>query len=791
MKSFLWLAIIVSLLLLFTAQTEPFVDATDPMFPEEVEDSTAVLERYLIDLAEAEKEEDKPKIAQRAFAAAVIYKKINNLEAAKKHYQQALMAAADIGDSDTESKSLYQVAQMNFMEEDFESALTYFYRTVEALTHVDKPHDLIEAYNGVGRTYYAMDKDSLALNYFMKALDNSEMNNLEDLVPGCLVHIALVYEKKGKYDMAISNFERALGMEREAGNDNRIIQILNQMAGTYQKTKNAKESIDHAQQALALSRKQNDKQGMRKACTSLAMCYRVIGDYKKSLEYLEISMATKDSLFNAEKSLALANLEANYAIERKETENQLLIQKQEAVQAELEQSRWRTFGLGAILLSALAFIVLLFRMNQSRQRTNQQLQQQKQELERQAKELAITSAALREREEMFRGFYEQSPLGIALFDEKNNNFTRCNQRLCSLIGYTEAELRTKTIQDITHIDDVEQDRESFYDYIHGDGKGVYFREKRLIHKNGSMVWVNTSISLLHDDNGQVKNIIVMMSDITEEKQMQEDLHLVQAQLLQADKMASLGQLTAGLAHEINNPVNYIYSGIGGLEKNLHALMQVVKTYDGIETATDFPEAKKHIKMLKEEMDYAEVQEDISELMIGIKEGAERTGDIVRSLQDFSRTDRDVYTKVNIHNGLESTLFILKNALKDKVTVHKDFAPNLNEIECSPGQLNQVFMNIISNAVHAIGEQKGDVFIQTKNVSTGIQIRIKDTGKGIPQDIQKRIFDPFFTTKEVGKGTGLGLSISYGIIKKHGGTIHVESEEGKGTCFMIELPKAQL
>lgn len=790
MKYLIWSAIIFSTLLLLTAQTEPFVDATDPMFPEAVEDSTAVLKKYLADLAAAEQEEDKPKIAQHAFAAAVIYKKINNTKAAKKYYQQALMAAADIGDSDTESKSLYQVAQMNFMEQDYESALTYFFRTEEALKHVGKPRELTEAYNGVGRTYFAMDKDSLALNYFMKALDNSEMNGLDKSVPGCLVHIASVYEKIGKYDVAISNFERALSMEREAGRDSRTIQILNQMAGTYQKTKNAEQSINHAQQALALSRRQDDKQGVRQACTSLAMCYRVIGDYKKSLEYLEISMATKDSLFNAEKSLALANLEANYAIERKENENQLLKQREEAIQAELDESRWRTIGLGAILMSALAFIALLFRLNKNRQRNNQQLQQQKLVLETKTKELALTSAALREREEMFRGFYEQSPLGIALFDEENNHFTRCNQRLSNLIGYTEEELKNKTIRDITHPDDVETDRESFYNYINGKGGDVYFREKRLVHKNGDSVWVNTSISLLHNNVGEVKSIIVMVSDITEEKQMEEDLHLAQTQLLQADKMASLGQLTAGLAHEINNPVNYIYSGIGGLEKNLHALMQVVEEYEGIQTMEDFPVVKKRIQVLKEDMDYAEVQEDISELMIGIKEGAERTGNIVRSLQDFSRTDRDVYTQANIHTGLESTLFILKNALKDQVTVHKDFADDLQEIECYPGQLNQVFMNIISNAVHAIGNQQGAIFIHTQNTSTGIQIKIKDTGKGMPKAVQKRIFDPFFTTKEVGKGTGLGLSISYGIIKKHGGFIRVESEEGKGTCFVIELPRVQ-
>lgn len=783
--------------LLFWSQTEPFAQPKN-LFPADVEDSTAVLEQYLVDVKAAEEEADKPKIAQRAYAAAVIYQQINNLEAAEKYYQKALMAAADIGDSETESNSLYQVAQIQFMEEDYESALTYFMRTEEALEHVDKPRELTTIYGGIGKTFLAEGRDSLALQFFKKALDNSRMENLDDLVPGCLVHLALVYEEMEKFPMALSYFEEALSLEREAGNDGRTIQILNQISDIYQKTKNAKESIDHAMQALDLSREQSDKKGMRKACTNLAMCYKVLGDYKKSLEFLEISMATKDSLFNAEKDLALANLAANYQIELQESENQRLKKDQEVYQSQLEQQRWRVGGLGLILLSALGFIALLYRMNNTRRKNYQKLAEQKQVLQAQAKELQEREqvqkhieAALREREEMFRGFYEQSPLGIALFNEEKNHFTRCNQRLCDLLGYTEQEMQSKNLKDITHPEDVEADRKSFYQYIAGKGGEVYLREKRLLRKNGGVVWVNTAISLLKDDAGTLKSVIVMMSDITEEKQMQEDLHLAQAQLLQADKMASLGQLTAGLAHEINNPVNYIYTGIGGLEKNLAALMEVVKEYDSIKKMEDFPARSKHIQELKEDMDYDEVLEDISELMLGIREGAVRTEEIVRSLQHFSRTDRDVFTKSNIHEGVDSTLFILKNALQDNVQIDKNYAPNLTEIECYPGQLNQVFMNIISNAIHAIGNKEGCIEIQTQNTDQGIQIKIKDNGPGIPIAIQKRIFDPFFTTKEVGRGTGLGLSISYGIIKKHGGNIRMESEEGKGTCFEINLPKKQI
>ena len=265
----------------------------------------------------------------------------------------------------------------------------------------------------------------------------------------------------------------------------------------------------------------------------------------------------------------------------------------------------------------------------------------------------------------------------------------------------------------------------------------------------------------------------------------EELKSTQTQLVDSEKMASLGQLTAGVAHEINNPINFVSGNVQPLRRDIDDLMEILGVYQrvvqekGLES--EFGEAKE----LQEELDYDYLVEEIDQLMKGISEGAERTAQIVRSLRNFSRMDEDSRKRADLHEGLESTLLILRNQFKNRIEVVRDFG-ELPQIMCYPGKLNQVFMNILTNAIQAI-EGKGEIRLKTRLQGEWVRIEIGDTGKGMPEEVRKRIFEPFFTTKDVGHGTGLGLSISFGIIEKHGGRIEVESEIGKGTTFIITLP----
>lgn len=268
----------------------------------------------------------------------------------------------------------------------------------------------------------------------------------------------------------------------------------------------------------------------------------------------------------------------------------------------------------------------------------------------------------------------------------------------------------------------------------------------------------------------------------------ENLKQAQTQLVQSEKMASLGQLVAGIAHEINNPVNFISAGVESLATNLEEIRQVLDIYHKI-TADNVEGKLNEIEELKAKVEYKEAIREINKLIDSIKNGTKRTTEIVRGLRTFSRLDEDILKMADIHEGLDSTLILLHNKYKNRIEIVKNYG-NLQLIECYPGQLNQVFMNLLSNAIDAI-DDKGVITIYTSMSNSWIEVRIKDTGQGIPENIKEKIFDPFFTTKGVGKGTGLGLSISQSIIEKHRGTIDVKSVKGKGTEFVISLPVKQL
>jgi len=264
-----------------------------------------------------------------------------------------------------------------------------------------------------------------------------------------------------------------------------------------------------------------------------------------------------------------------------------------------------------------------------------------------------------------------------------------------------------------------------------------------------------------------------------------ELKNTQAQILQREKMASIGQLAAGVAHEINNPTGFIMSNLGTLGKYadklttfIEAQTKVIESLSAGEYPDELKETRKKLKL-----DY--ILEDLGMLINESLDGADRIKKIVQNLKSFSRLDEAEFKPSDINECIESTLNIVWNELKYKATVEKDYG-KIPMIKCFPQQLNQVFMNLLVNGAHAI-ESQGTIKIKTWNGDGALHISISDTGSGIPEDKIKRIFEPFFTTKPVGKGTGLGLSITYDIVKKHNGDIMVSSEVGKGTEFTITLP----
>jgi len=272
----------------------------------------------------------------------------------------------------------------------------------------------------------------------------------------------------------------------------------------------------------------------------------------------------------------------------------------------------------------------------------------------------------------------------------------------------------------------------------------------------------------------------------------EDLKQAQSQLVDSEKMASLGQLTAGIAHEINNPINFVTSNVAPLKRDVSLLFSIIEKLEEIglsEVAKQIKESQ--INDYKDEVEFDYLKIEIAHLLKGIAEGSSRTAEIVKGLRIFSRVDEDDLKKADINEGLESTLIIVNNLLNNKITVTKEYG-NLPLIECYPGKLNQVFLNIITNAIHAIEKEHGDDSTGELKITTyvdeeNVYIKLKDNGTGMDENTKKKIFEPFFTTKDVGEGTGLGMSIAYNTIKKHNGQIILNSTLGEGTEFVLELP----
>jgi hypothetical protein len=296
-------------------------------------------------------------------------------------------------------------------------------------------------------------------------------------------------------------------------------------------------------------------------------------------------------------------------------------------------------------------------------------------------------------------------------------------------------------------------------------------------------------NLVREQNSMLEDKVKIRTD--ELELALRNLQNTQSQLVNQEKMASLGQLTAGIAHEINNPINFVSSNITPLKRDIKDIMEIIGFYRS-KGELEFSDAsKKEAKDLEEELELDYVLDEVEQLLKGMDDGARRTVEIVKGLRIFSRVDEQDVKKVDLHEGINSTIILLNSSMPTRIRIERDFG-ELPLVECLAGKINQVFMNIINNAIHAISDniekiKDPRILITTRYIQDSIIIEIGDNGLGMPESVKKKIFEPFFTTKAVGKGTGLGLSIVYSIIENHKGTLVVETEEGRGTTFIITLP----
>lgn len=561
--------------------------------------------------------------------------------------------------------------------------------------------------------------------------------------------------------------------------------------------------------------------------------------YFKYCFFFFILAISSYSIYSQEKDNFLETPQSQLPVQSNNTSDTLDALKKNIAQKEallrklrVKLNNHRKISVVAIifLLLIIAFLLWIFHNNRINKLKNKVLQYHNQQIEKQ------NDMILEQAEELIRTNLELEKLSIVaeqttnaiIIIKKDGKIEWVNDGFSRLTGFTLNEFVKKFGNNFLNVSSHKDAELIFNTCI--QQKEPFSYSTAFTKKNGDKIWLHTNLTPILNDKREVEKLVAINTNITplklaeheiiqknieieekastlqkqaeelqetnveltKEKQRAEEalskLKNTQAQLVSAEKMISLGQLTAGIAHEINNPINYINSSIDGLDYIVFDLKQMILEYEKILTELNSNKANS----LKEKYDYSELINGFEELTSNIKMGVNRTKEIIHSLHMFSRIEDSMFIESDLTEILKSAIVLTSVKNKDHIKITTSYA-DLPKIECQPGKLSQVFVNIIVNALQAI-ESHGSITISTMlqlyNDTEFACISISDTGKGIPTEIRSKIYEPFFTTKEVGNGTGLGLSITYGIIKKHNGYIDLKSKTNKGTTFKIYLPLKQ-
>ena len=457
-------------------------------------------------------------------------------------------------------------------------------------------------------------------------------------------------------------------------------------------------------------------------------------------------------------------------------------------------------GTAIAAIIALVMAILALRLNRSHARLRDQLEEQ-------LSEIRAKEQALRESEVFYHSLVESLPQSI-LRKDLEGRFTFCNRNFCRELNLTPEQVRGKNDHDFYPHDLATKYREDDARVI-AAGQPFEAVEEH-ITPSGHTIYVQITKTPLYDSSGRVIGIQGIFWDVTGRKQAEEQLQMqnlllqemaeserqaheelkkFQSHLVQSEKLAGLGQMVAGVAHEINNPLSFVSNNVAVLQRDLAEMIAILALYrEAEETLTSHqPELVERVREIRDRVDLDYSLDNLPRLLNRTRDGLARIQQIVKDLRVFARLDEGALNEVDLNEGVLSTISIIQgHAKKKRVQVETDLN-NLPPVTCFAAKINQVIMNLVMNAIDACDEG-GSVNIRTRpeNDDEGVRVDVIDTGCGIDPIICERIFDPFFTTKPVGVGTGLGLSISYGIIKDHGGKIDVESIPGEGSRFTVHL-----
>ncbi|MEI7500302.1 MAG: tetratricopeptide repeat protein [Bacteroidota bacterium] len=647
----------------------------------------------------------------------------------------------------------------------------------EAAFRLSKAHSLLkgkcEALKNIAEAYFGLNDFQKSISCYQQAVKLNRDRNDRTAEAYCLNAIGYTYRHINNYKDALNFHLKSLKIAEEIDDQERISAALHSIGLLYHNLHYYKKALAYYERSLEIDSARGDQLGIAINLNNIGIMYKYIeANYpEKALDCYKKALEIYTNL-NDKKGIAsmLCNM-ANIFLERGNISGALKFQMQSLrIEEELKNQEGIAYS--------YASIADVYRKAGD---ISQAIQYKEKALE-------ITNDL-----EFKQSIYDS----LRVIYEHQKNFQKA-------LFYT---ILASSCHDSLHnLESQSQmsDLQLKYETEKKDGK-IELLELRsrqqviMIGASATLAIVLIIVVLLIiKSRRKLRNTYLLVNRQKEELETTLDkLKQTQSQLIQSEKMASLGMLTAGIAHEINNPINFINSGAISLQKDYEDLQRFIESINQIS-----PESQK----IADEIGMKELQKSIPQTIEDIKTGVQRTSEIVKGLRNFTRLDISEQKEAQLHEGIDSTLLLLSHKFKDRIRIVKNYDEEIGFIRCYPGPLNQVFMNLLNNAIDAIDQKiKKDqsvgnyladsyqVAITTKLIDTGekkqVKIIISDNGVGIPDEIRDKLFIPFFTTKDVGKGTGLGLSICHGIIEKHGGNIFFESKVNEGSIFTITIPIA--
>lgn len=721
--------------------------------------------------------EKDPKVEERALLGVAKNERANsNLDAALDYYDILNSLYYNLSDTIGRVENFRSIIEVNKERGNYAQALNDNLNVLSLNESLKDTTEIIVSLNNLGVLYRQLNDLENALKYFLRSVElESQYNPTKSANATTLTNIGILYQNQRNFQLSLQYlFEAKKSIKSGVPIDFRALaNISNLISIVYLSKNDMNNAFVHNQEAISLARTIKDKDLEQLCYKTTSSIYEQFNDFEQALAFFQKHASIKDSLQQIQQALREANLVKQFSAEQTEKEMSLLIIDKEVEDLKFQQDLLENERLRQQqdLQNAL-----LAREKLEREQAEQALLIARQELEREKAEQELTQT----QQQLLA---EQKDRQIASLENEQTQqaLQIAEQRL-------EAEQKDREI--------AQSAREQMELQLTVDRKDFELENQRLTLLRNFMIGFLLLTLVILGLIYRTSRIRRKANDILESRKQEvettlADLKHTQSQLVQSEKMASLGQLTAGIAHEINNPVNFVKGNAAALRRDFEDLKPILENIIQLGDEDKREEVLQAILKDQEELDMKFLIVEVQRLLEGIHRGSQRLKDIVSGMRTFSADQGDQYIPADLHEGLDSTLTILQNRLKNSIEIHKDYG-GIPLVRCQFGKINQVFLNILANAIDAVLEQTGNkreghIYIKTRKSGEQVHISIRDNGIGMDEATLNRIYEPFFTTKEVGKGTGLGMAISYGIIENHGGSIEIDSRPGEGTAFLITLP----